>query len=108
MNSEFEEITHHLQQLQAEFEDLAVGGLRTLGAEHLPLLESLSEHFFQIGATHISDCLQELTKAIRDNDKNAASALMRAQANVRLFERILTKDAICVDMQSYLERESEQ
>ena len=108
MNPETEEITYHLQQLQAEFEDLAVGGLRTMGPEHLPLLQSLSEHFTQIGATHSGQCLHDLTNAIRNNDKGAAVALMRAQASLRLFERILTKEAISAELQSYIEADAEQ
>ncbi len=106
MNRDLEQIVHCLRQLQSEFEDLAVGGLRSLGPEHLPLLRSLGEQLDTIGALHIGGRVHTLAEAIENDDKSAATALMRAQASLRLFERILTTDAIEKELQQMLDTEA--
>lgn len=90
MSSELDEITHTLRRLQAELEDLAVGGLRTVGAERLPALDALGEEFSRIGAAHFAERLGALADGIRADRRDAAGALLRAQSSLRLFERILT------------------
>ncbi len=105
MEQELEQIVHCLQQLQAEFEDLAVGGLRNLGPEHLPLLHSLCEQLDAIGARHTGSRLQTLATAIERDDKNAASALMQAQAGLRLFERILTTETMKKNLRRMIDLE---
>ncbi len=93
------EITPTIRQLQAEFEDLAVGGLATLGPERLPVLEALAEDLEQVGALHLAGRLQTLATAIRTADRGAAAALMRAQISLRLAERILTLKIAAASLQ---------
>jgi hypothetical protein len=90
MSTEISEITQTVRQLQAEFEDLAVGGLRAAGPDRLPVLEALREELERVGASHLAGRLEALTDAIRADDRRSSAALMRAQSSLRLFERILT------------------
>ena len=105
MDQELEQIVHCLRQLQAEFEDLAVGGLCNLGPEHLPLLHSLCEQLDAIGARHTGSRLQTLAAAVERDDKHAASALMQAQASLRLFERILTAETMKKNLRRMVDME---
>ena len=84
------EIVYTLGRLQAELEDLAVGGLRAAGPERLPALKALRDDLGRAGAAAIATRLDALVEAIRDDRREAGAALMRAQAGVRLFERLLT------------------
>jgi hypothetical protein len=86
------EIVYTLGRLQAELEDLAVGGLRAAGPERLPVLKTLRDDLGRAGASAIATRLDTLVEAIRDDRRDAGAALMRAQAGVRLFERLLTLD----------------
>jgi hypothetical protein len=85
-----DEITFTLSRLQAEIEDLAVGGLRAAGPDRLGWLEATREDLGCVGALHLASRLEALTTAIRANDRSAADALMRTQASLRIFERLLT------------------
>jgi hypothetical protein len=86
------EIAYTLARLQAELEDLAVGGLRAAGPDRLRLLESMQQELSQAGATHLAERLGGLAGTIRDGSRQAAGALMRTQASLRLLERLLTLD----------------
>ena len=90
MSDTQDEITYTLGRLQAEIEDLAVGGLRAAGPERLPALEATREDLARVGALHLAGRLSDLTSAIRADDRSAAAALMRTQASLRVFERLLT------------------
>lgn len=94
MEKHVAEVIDSIRQLQAELEDLAVGGLRQVGPEHVPLLDHFCDYMQGVGAQHIGERIQVLANAIRQNDKTAASALMRLQASLRLFERILTVNVV--------------
>lgn len=88
--SDSEEIAYALARLQAEFEDLAVGGLRAAGPERVGALKALSEEFGGLGAAHLAVRLRVLADEIQADRRESASALMRAQASVRVFERLVT------------------
>ncbi len=94
MSDGIDEIVYTLGRLQAELEDLAVGGLRAAGKERLPALEALREDLEKTGASVMSARLEALVAAIRDDRREAGAALMRAQAALRLFERLLTLDVV--------------
>ena len=100
MSAELDEVTHTLRQLQAEFEDLAVGGLRAVGPDRLPVLDALREEFERIGAGHLAARLETLMRGIRAGKREAADALMRAQVSLRLFERILTLEAVAPHLET--------
>lgn len=85
-----EEIAYTLGRLQTEFEDLAVGGLRATGPERVAALQALSEELNGLGAAHLAMRLKVLAEAIQNGRRESASALMLAQASVRVFERLVT------------------
>jgi hypothetical protein len=85
-----EEVVQTIQRLQSTFEDLSVRGLRTVGGEQLKMLSSLHEELDRIGAAHLAGRLEAVIAGIRNDDRSSARALMKAQASLRVFERILT------------------
>lgn len=87
------EIMLTVQHLQSTFEDLAVRGLRSVGSEQMNVLSSIHEELDRIGAAHLAGRVSNLIDCIRQNDRSAAPALMRAQASLRVFERILTLES---------------
>jgi hypothetical protein len=84
------EILQTIDRLHAALADLVVRGLRAAGPAQLAPLEALREEFDRIGAAHLGGRLGDLLEAVRNNDRGAASALLRAQTSLRLFERLLT------------------
>ncbi len=88
--TELAEITYALGRLQAELEDLAVGGLRVSGPERLPVLRAVQEDLAQVGASHLASRLGALVEAVSGDRREAAAALARTQASLRVFERVLT------------------
>ena len=90
---DFDEIVQTIDRLQIELEDLTVRGLRTAGTAHLASLQGLREEFERIGAGHLAGRIATVIEAIRNDDLGAAAALLRTQASLRVFERILTLEA---------------
>jgi hypothetical protein len=88
--SETAEVIRAVERLRGEFDDLAVRGLRTAGPEHLASLDALRDEFRRVGAEHLAGLIGAVAEAIRANDRAAARALLRAQASLRVFERVLT------------------
>lgn len=91
---ETQEIVHTIEQLQNAFEELTVRGLRSAGSEQLKKLESLKEEMERIGAAHMAHRIEVVIEGIQKDDRKAAAALMRAQATLRVFERVLTLETI--------------
>jgi len=100
--ADIDEIAHTIDCLQGEFEDLAVRGLRAAGPAHLATLEVLREEFERIGAGHMAGRIAAIVAAIRNDDRGAAAALLRAQASLRVFDRILTLEAAGAALQTLL------
>ena len=90
MSGDIEAVTYTLRRLQAEMEDLSVGGLRAVGPERAPALLGLSSELERVGAAHVAERLRVLAESMRDGESSAAGALLRAQASLRVFERVLT------------------
>lgn len=93
MAAEIDEIVQTIERLQAALDDLVLRGLRTAGPEQLKLLDAMHEEFARIGASHIASRVSDLLQAVRADERRAGSALLRAQASLRVFERILTLQA---------------
>lgn len=85
-----QEAMQTIDQVKQLFRDLTVGGLLTAEADKINTLNTLTEEFARIEAHHIAEKLQALLRAIENNNKQSAALLMRAQASVQLFERLLT------------------
>lgn len=87
------EIVQTVEHLQSAFEELAIRGLRSAGPGQLATLAALREEFERIGADHLAGRIADVVTAIQNDDRGAAAALLRAQASLRVFERILTLEA---------------
>jgi hypothetical protein len=103
--SELAEITYTLGRLQAELEDLAVGGLRAAGPDRLPVLRAVQEDLARAGASHLAGRLQVLVDALRADQREAAAALVLTQASLRVFERVLTLETTAARLQSLVPAE---
>jgi hypothetical protein len=88
-----DEIVQTVERLHKEFADLAIRGLRSSGPEHLSALSALREEFERIGADHLAGRIAAVTDALRSGASSAAPALLRAQASLHVFERLLTLEA---------------
>lgn len=84
------EIIQTVEHLQRTFEDLILRGLKASGPEQINTLNNIKEECERIGAFHLAERVSAIVDAIQKNDRSGADALMRAQASLRMFERILT------------------
>jgi len=92
--ADVDEIVQTVEALDREFTDLVLQGLRAVGAKHLASLESLRQEFERIGVAHLAERIATLVAAIRNDDRSAASALLRGQTSLRVFERLLTVQTV--------------
>ena len=90
--NEVDEIMHTVEHLQRTLEDLIVRGLRSAGTGERNALRTLGEEFTRIGAEHLAGRVNLLLDSLERGDRPAAVALLKTQASLRLFERILTLD----------------
>jgi hypothetical protein len=100
--AEIDEIVQTIERLQGELEDLAVRGLRSAGPSDLATLRAVREEFERIGAGHLAGRIADVIAAIEQGDRHAARPLLRAQASLRVFERILTLDVAASSLQAML------
>ncbi|MBS2003460.1 MAG: hypothetical protein U0103_22135 [Candidatus Obscuribacterales bacterium] len=91
---EVQEVVQTIERLQHSFEDLAIRGLRSCGPDQLQVLSALHEELDRIGAAHLAGRLEDLIEKVRNDDRGSARALMRAQASLRVFERLVTLEAV--------------
>lgn len=91
---ETQEIVQTIEQLQKAFEELTIRGLRSAGTEEMNRLNHLKEEMERIGASHLAHRIEVVIEGIQKDDRKAAAALMRAQASLRVFERILTLETV--------------
>lgn len=90
MMSEVLEIQQVVDHLQGVLENLTVRGLRSAGSAEQNALATLGEELTRIGATHLADRVSALRHAIETDAADGAARLLKAQASLRLFERVLT------------------
>ena len=87
---ELEELRISLERIRTLLENLAVRGLRACGAGELAQIASYAEHLDHSGAGHLASVLSDLKDQIERDQRTSAQALLAAQTNVRLLERLLT------------------
>lgn len=87
---ELEELRVGLERIRTLLENLAVRGLRACGPDELTQIASYAEHLEQTGAGHLAAVLNDLRAKIERDERSCAQALLEAQTNVRLLERLLT------------------
>jgi hypothetical protein len=84
------EIMQTVEHLQQVLENLIVRGLRSAGAQERAVLQGLRTEFDRIGAHHLASRIGALSSALENDDRSAAAALLKTQASLRVFERVLT------------------
>jgi hypothetical protein len=87
---ELEELRVSIERIRTLLENLVVRGLRASGPDELAQLAAYSEHLEQTGAGNLASGLADLRRQIESDDRGSARALLQAQTNVRLLERLLT------------------
>src|SRR5207247_824756 len=88
--TEADEIMQTVEHLQQVLENLIVRGLRSTGSQERATLQALREEFDRIGAHHLAGRIGTLYDALQADDRSAAAALLKTQASLRVFERVLT------------------
>ncbi len=91
---EYQEVSDTIQSVQDQFEELVLRGLRSADSAHIQSLRAMQAEFARIGAAYLAERLGDLSNALENDNMDAASALLRAQTSLRLFERILTTEAV--------------
>ena len=87
---EFEELRISIERLRGLLDNLVVRGLRACGEDELVQLRSHAQHLDQAGAGHLAAVLSSLREQIEQDQPTSAQALLEAQTNARLVERLLT------------------
>lgn len=88
-----EETLQTVEHLQQVLENLLVRGLRSAGTQDFTTLHHLRSEFDRVGAHHLAGRIGTLHDAMRNDDRAAAAALLRTQASLRVFERIMTLES---------------
>lgn len=84
------EIVQTIDHLQRTFEDLMIRGLKAAGPGEVNTLSNIRDECERIGAYHLAGRVQAILEEIDKPGRSGAQALMRAQASLRMFDRILT------------------
>ena len=87
---EIAELRDALDRLHAAMDDLVVRGVRAAGSAEIAKLTALRDEFRTAGAEHLAEKVGTLLDAVKDGDRSASPALMRAVTTFRLFDRMLT------------------
>lgn len=101
--TETEEILLTLEHVQNAFADLAVRGLRSSGPQQRATLAGLRTELERVGASHLAERVAAVQTALENDDRGSAAALLRAQASVRVFERVLTLETAAGALAALLE-----
>src|SRR5579862_1623622 len=88
--SEALEIQHVVEHLQGVLENLITRGLRAGGSAERNALATLGDEFTRIGAGHLAERVSALRESLENDDPGGPNLLLKTQASLRLFERVLT------------------
>ena len=88
--SEALEIQQLVEHLQGVLENLLTRGLRAAGLAERNALATLGDEFTRIGASHLAERVLALREALEADDRDGPKRFLKAQASLRLFERVLT------------------
>jgi len=88
--SEVLEIQQVIEHLQGVLENLITRGLSSAGLAERNALTTLGEELKRIGAGHLADRVLVLREALETDVDDGPSLLFKAQASLRVFERVLT------------------
>jgi hypothetical protein len=88
--SEALEVQDVVDHLQTVLENLVTRGLTAAESGDRKALATLCDEFVRIGATHLADRVGSLCEALESGDRDGPTRLLKTQASLRLFERVLT------------------
>lgn len=88
--------------LNALLDQLCIRGLRALGTDELNRLQAQCSALTEIGATELSSNLERLADHLRNAHRDAAPALLRTRASIRVFERLLSLRMVCLSLDAAL------
>jgi len=91
--SEILEIQQVANHLQGVLENMMTRGLRSASLAERNTLATLGEELTRIGAGHLAQRVLALRDALETDAPDGPSRLLKAQASLRLFERVLTLEA---------------
>jgi hypothetical protein len=100
---EIQQIVDHLQGL---LENLVTRGLRSAGLAERNALATLGGELTRVGASHLAQRVLDLKGALETDDRDAPNRLLKAQASLRLFERVLTLEVARASLQNWLQNAS--
>jgi hypothetical protein len=88
--SEALEVQQVVDHLQGVLENLVTRGLASAESSDRKALATLRDEFVRIGASHLADRVGSLCEALETGDRDGPNRLLKTQASLRLFERVLT------------------
>jgi hypothetical protein len=88
--SEVLEIQQIIEHVQGVLENLITRGLRAAGLAERNALATLGDELTRVGAGHLAQRVMALREALETDAADGPSLLLKAQASLRLFERVLT------------------
>jgi len=94
--------------LNALLDHLCIRGLRALGNDDFNRLQAQCSSLRDIGAEELASNLTELLDHLRNAHRDAATALLRTRASIRVFERLLSLRMVCQSLESSLDPETEE
>jgi hypothetical protein len=106
--SEALEIQQLVEHLQGVLENLITRGLRAAGLAERNALATLGEEFTRIGAGHLAQRVLALREALESDDRDGPNRLLKAQASLRLFERVLTLEIARAALHRWMESAAAQ
>jgi hypothetical protein len=102
------EIMQTVEHLQQVLENLLVRGLRSAGSKERGTLQALREEFDLIGAHHLATRIGTLYDALQNDDRSSAAALLKTQASLRVFERVLTLEFAHASLSKFVEGKGDE
>jgi hypothetical protein len=99
--SEALEVQQVVDHLQGVLENLVTRGLASAESSDRKALATLRDEFVRIGASHLADRVGSLCEALETGDRDGPNRLLKTQASLRLFERVLTLEVARAALQQW-------
>jgi hypothetical protein len=105
---EVHEIQQVVEHLHGVFENLLTRGVRSAGTAERNALTTLGAELMRVGAPHLAGRVRALNAALESNSADAPSHLLKAQASLRLFERVMTLEVARECLSHWKEKQAEE
>ncbi len=94
------EVVALVQGISKQLDELAIRGLRAAAPDDTTQLEAFRDQLQGMGAVHLAESLDTLLTETREGRRAAARTLVRSQAGLRVFERLLTLRSVSMRLQA--------